>query len=93
MQAPEHITPLPDTHVDNGILARVPGKYVGQAQHSLPDPALVPDNEISVELDAGWLGQVRLTFRKYKYTRPQGKFSAVAWSCRHAEAIAPAGRS
>jgi hypothetical protein len=37
---------------------------------------------------AGWLGRVRLTFRKYRYTRPKGKFSAVAWSCRHAERTA-----
>lgn len=87
MQAPDLFTPLSDTHVDNGILARVPGQYVGQAQCSLPDAALTPDDEIRVEVDAGWLGRVRLTFRKYRYTRPQGKFSAVAWTCRHAEKV------
>lgn len=76
-------------HVDNGILSRVPGQYVGQAQHALPDAALVPDDDISVEVDAGWAGRVRLTFRKYRYTRPKGKFSAVAWSCRHAARVNP----
>lgn len=88
-EAPEHITPLPSTRVDNGILGRVPSEHVGKAQCSLPDAALVPDNEIRVEVDAGWLGRVRLTFRKYRYTRPKGKFSAVAWSCRHAEPVIP----
>ena len=73
--------------MDNGILARVPGQFVGQAQSNLPDAALVNDDEISVEVDAAWLGRVRLTFRKYRYTRPKGKFSAVAWSCRHAEQV------
>lgn len=87
--APETITPLPNTRADNGILARVPGQYVGQAQRALPVAALMPDDEISVEVDAGWLGRVRLTFRKYRYTRPMGKFSAVAWSCRYAELITP----
>lgn len=87
--APQQINPLADTHVDNGILGRVPSPYVGQAQMSLPDPASVPDDEISVEVEAGWLGRVRLTFRKYRYTRPKGKLSAVAWSCRFAERISP----
>lgn len=88
MHAPDHITPLPSVRIDNGILARVPGEFVGQAQSSLPDAALVPADEIRVEVDAGWLGRVRLTFRKYRYTRPKGKFSAVAWSCQHAEPVA-----
>lgn len=82
-----HITPAPTRFADNGILARVPGEYVGKAQSLLPDAALVLDDEIRVEVDAGWLGRVRLTFRKYRYTRPKGKFSAVAWSCRHAELV------
>jgi hypothetical protein len=89
-QALEHLaTPAPNTTPDNGILPHVPSKYVGQAQISLPDAALVPADEIRVEVDAGWLGRVRLTFRKYRYTRPTGEFSAVAWSCRHAERVAP----
>jgi hypothetical protein len=86
-QAAENLTTPPDTRTDNGILAHVPGQYVGQAQISLPDAALVTGDEIRVEVDAGWLGRVRLTFRKYRYTRPAGKFSAVAWSSRHAERV------
>jgi len=86
----EHLTPLPSTRLDNGILARVNAEYVGKAQSALPDAALAPDDEIRVDVDAGWLGRVRLTFRKYRYSRPKGKFSAVAWSCRHAEPISDA---
>jgi hypothetical protein len=87
MQAPEHITPLPSTRIDNGILGRVPGEFIGSAQLALPDAALTTGDEIRVEVDAGWLGRVRLTFRKYRYSRPKGKFSAVAWSCCHAEKV------
>lgn len=92
-QAPERLSPQTSTLADNGILARVPGQYVGLAQASLPDAALVADEEIRVEVDAGWLGRVRLTFRKYRYTRPKGKFSATAWSCRHAEPVKALARS
>jgi len=53
------MTPLASTPVENGILARVPGEYVCKAQCSLPDAGLVPDDEIRVEVDAGWLGRVR----------------------------------
>lgn len=100
-QAQEHPTSNAPCLPENGILARVPSQYLGQAQVSLPDAALAPQDEVCVEVDAGWLGRVRLTFRKYRYTRPKGKFSAVAWSCRYAEPVArvvegcptsPAGR-
>lgn len=86
-QAADHTIPPSPRLLDNGILARVPSQYVGQAQVSLPDAALAPEDEVCVEVDAGWLGKVRLTFRKYRYTRPKGKFSASAWSCRHAELV------
>lgn len=89
----DHRTSPPSSRIDNGVLARVPSQYVGRAQASLPDAALVADDVISVEVDAGWLGRVRLTFRKYRYTRPKGKFSAMAWSCCHAEVVAPTSRT
>ena len=92
INALEPITPPASGLSDNGILARVPGPYIGRAQSLLPDAALVPEDEICVEVDAGWLGPVRLTFRKYRYSRPTGQFCAVAWSCRHAEPVAAAAR-
>ncbi len=76
-----------DMNADNGILCHVPAQYIGRAQQALPDAALVPDDEICVEVDAGWLGRVRLTFRKYRYSRPYANCPAVAWSCRHAERV------
>ena len=87
--APDHITPLPDTHVDNGIMARVPGEYIAQASKSLPDPACATEDEMRVEIDAGWVGRVRLTFKRQRYSRPRAKTSYVACFCRHAESIGP----
>lgn len=60
----------------DGILARVPAQYVGRAQNSLRDAALVPDHDIRVEVDAGWLGRVRLTFRKYRCS-PRGPWQKL----------------
>ena len=89
-QGPEHTTPLPSTHVDNGVLGRVPSQFIAQACKSLPDPACALEDELSVDIDAAWAGRVRLTFRKQRYSRPRGKTSYVAWLCRHAEALSPA---
>lgn len=72
---------------DEGILARVPGQFVAQASKSLPDPACALDDEMSVEIEAAWVGRVRLTFKKQRYSRPKGKISYVAWLCRHAEPV------
>ncbi|MFT7772806.1 hypothetical protein [Roseateles sp.] len=85
--APERITPPLPSHADNGILGRVPGQHIAQASKSLPDPACAVDDEMLVEIDAGWVGRVRLTFRKQRYSRPRSKTSYVAWFCRHAEAV------
>lgn len=60
------------------------------ASNSLPAAQSAPDHVMQVEVDAGWLGLVRLTFEKHKYHRPKGKFSAASWSCKHVELIAPA---
>lgn len=79
----------PAPHTDNGIMTRVPGEYIAQASKSLPDPACATDDEMCVEIDAGWVGRVRLTFRKQRYSRPRAKTSYVAWFCRHAEPVAP----
>lgn len=92
-QAPEHSTPRPPARTDNGILARVPSRFIAKASGTLPDPACALDDEISVEIDADWAGRVRLTFRKQRYCRPRGKTAYVAWLCRHAEAVAPAGEA
>ena len=87
---PEPITPSPSPRADDGILARVPSRYIAQACKSLPDPACAVEDEMFVEIDAAWAGRVRLRFRKQRYSRPRGKVAYVAWLCRHAEAVTPA---
>ncbi|MDY0744801.1 hypothetical protein SNE35_09795 [Paucibacter sp. R3-3] len=42
-----------DAPADNGILAKVPGQYVGQACVALPDPVTFAAEEVTAEVDAG----------------------------------------
>lgn len=86
-EALDHGAARPSTSAEQDILARVPGQYVAQASKTLPDPACSIDDEMSVEIDAAWVGRVRLTFRKQRYSRPNGKVSYVSWLCRHAERV------
>lgn len=79
------------TGADNGILGRVPSQFVAQACKTLPDPACAVDDELQVEIDAGWAGRVRLTFRRQRYSRPRGKTTYFSWLCRHAEPVPSAG--
>lgn len=72
---------------DEGTLALVPGQLVVQASKSLPDPACALNDEMSVDVQAPWVGPVRLTFKKQRYSRPNGKIPYVAWLCRRAEPI------
>ena len=78
---------LSPKYSDEGILARVPGQFVAQGSKSLPDPACALDDEMSVEIEAAWVGRVRLTFKRQGYSRPKGKIFYVAWLCRHAEPV------
>ena len=82
--------PLPrpaPARADNGILGRVPSQFVAQACKTLPDPACAVDDELCVDIDAGWAGRVRLTFRRQRYSRPRGKTSYFSWLCRHAAPV------
>jgi len=83
---------VPDTQPSNSILARVPGQYIARGSRSLPDPATALEEEMSVEIDAGWVGRVRLTYRKHHYRRPKAKFTGVFWCCHHAEPLPPTGQ-
>lgn len=89
----DHSASLSSKYSDDGILARVPSQFVVQASKSLPDPACALDDELSVDVEAAWVGPVRLTFKKQRYSRPNGKIPYVAWLCRHAEPIAGAQSS
>jgi hypothetical protein len=81
------------THVDDGLLARISDPCVVQASQLLPDPACALDDEMSVDVIADHIGPVRLTFKKRRYCRPNGKISYVSWLSRHAESAASAESS
>lgn len=68
---------------DNGILAQVPGPFIAQASQTLPPAATAEDRDYDVEIEAGHLGAVRVTFRKQKAKR--GKFSSWFWLAARAE--------
>jgi hypothetical protein len=71
----------------NGVLARVPGQYIGQACVALPDAVTAEADEMTVEVAAGWAGRVKLTFTKHRYRRSNAKASYVSWICRRADAV------
>lgn len=70
---------------DNGILEQVPGQYSGEAMKMLPPAATAEDREYAVEIDAGHIGRVRITFVKQKAKR--GKFSHWFWLAKRAERV------
>lgn len=70
---------------DNGILEHVGGQYIAEAIKTLPPAVTAEDRDHFVEIDAGHVGRVRLTFRKQKAKR--GKFSHWFWAAGRAEAV------
>jgi hypothetical protein len=69
---------------DNGILARVPGQYVGQGSNGLPDPETATDQELTATVDAGWAGVVTITYRRQ--LAKHRKHSHWYWRAVRAEA-------
>ncbi|MFA1701057.1 hypothetical protein ACB245_27870 [Achromobacter ruhlandii] len=67
----------------NGLLEQVGGQYVAAAIKTLPPAATAEDRDHFVEIDAGHIGAVRLTFRKQKAKR--GKFSHWFWQGKRAD--------
>lgn len=45
---------------DNGILSLVPGQYIAQAQIGLAAPSTSTEGRVSVLVDAGHVGRVRI---------------------------------
>lgn len=70
---------------DNGILAQVPGQFIAQASQTLPPAATAEDRDYPVEIEAGHLGPVRITFRKQKLKR--AKHSHWFWLAQRAEKV------
>lgn len=70
---------------NNGILASVPGQYIAQGQLTLPSPEDRTE-PMTVELDADWVGRVRITYWPYSYRHRRNTF--WAWAAKHAEKVA-----
>jgi hypothetical protein len=70
--------------VDN-ILATVPGQYIGEASLTLPLPETATVDEMAVEVEAAWVGKVRITYRRWKYRHQ--RTTRWAWSAVSAERV------
>lgn len=69
----------------NGILAQVPGQFIAQASQTLPPAGTAEARDYPVEIEAGHLGAVRITFRKQKMKR--AKHSHWFWLAQRAERV------
>jgi len=69
----------------NGILAQVPGPFIARTSQTLPPTATAEDRDYPVEIEAGHLGAVRITFRKLKLKR--AKHSHWFWAAKRAERV------
>jgi hypothetical protein len=72
---------------DNGILAALPGKTIGDAAQLLPPhETAAPDARVSSEIDGPeWIGRVRITFMRHAWKH--GKAHMSAWVAVHAERV------
>lgn len=75
---------------DNGILPAVPGDYTHQAMKTLPAAATAPQEQMSVVVEAGHLGRVRIDFRRYRYRHYKNTFWAWSAVCAVKEPRPPA---
>jgi hypothetical protein len=65
---------------DNGILRAVPGDYIGAASQRLPPPETAGTDSMSVVVDAGHVGRVRIDFKRVKMRhRRTSHWAWVAW--------------
>lgn len=70
--------------LDNGMLAHVPGIYVGEAAGQLPNAETATQPIASTVVTVPHLGPMRITFTRKKMRH--GKHSHWAWVAAHAEA-------
>ncbi|MBQ2647380.1 MAG: hypothetical protein IJF82_08400 [Achromobacter sp.] len=70
---------------DNGILEQVQGQYVAQAAQTLPPVVTAEDRDYPVEIDAGHVGLVRITFRPQKTRR--AKRTHWFWQAKRADRV------
>jgi hypothetical protein len=72
---------------DNGIMASVPGQFIARGSQQLPDPETATEAEMSVTLEADFVGRVRITYRR-QLARHR-KHSHWYWAAVRAETLTP----
>ena len=65
----------------------MPGEYIAAASKELPDPATATAERMTAMIVAGWVGPVRLTYKRC-FTKHH-KMSHWYWGAVSAEAIKP----
>ena len=51
---------------NNGILQKMFGEYIAAGARQLPDAETAAIEEMTAMVSAGWLGQVRVTYRRQR---------------------------
>lgn len=72
-------------YAENGILAKIPGDLIGRAAQSLPAAGDGQPLETTVEVEAGHLGRVRITYHLKRSRR--GKWTNWFWAASFAEVV------
>lgn len=70
---------------DNGILAKLTADIVSAGSGRLPPPESVQGETRTVEVDAGWLGQLRITYLSKKLKAHRSSW--WVWVAKRAEAV------
>lgn len=76
---------LAGTVTDSGILAQVPGEFIGQACQQLPPAEIALADTMTADIDAGCVGTVRITFARMRYKRR--KFVNHYWVATRADRV------
>jgi len=74
-----------ELHHDNGILAQVRGEDIGAASKQLPEAQPGQPETMAVEIDAAYVGRVRITFRLSVQKRRKSRY--YWWAAVHAATL------
>lgn len=78
----------PDLTGDNGILPALPADIISDGMGRLPRPDLLPNETRTVDLEAGSLGMVRVTYLSKRLK--SHSYSWWVWMPKRAERISAA---
>ena len=71
------------SNADNGILASVPGQYIGTAVCQCPDARTATTDIHNINIDAGWVGRVVIVCKRVRDRR----FGRWFWTAVRAERV------